>query len=62
MGRLYETCPKVTLVTFGPDVGLPTGQMGSSEVGHTNTRARLHPQGKKSGVPMMFFVTGGLRS
>ena len=34
MDRLYETCPNATLVTFGPDVGLPTGQMGNSEVGH----------------------------
>ena len=30
---------KSTLVTFGPDVGLPTGQMGNSEVGHTNIGA-----------------------
>jgi 2,3-bisphosphoglycerate-independent phosphoglycerate mutase len=39
MDRLYETCPNATLVTFGPDVGLPTGQMGNSEVGHTNIGA-----------------------
>ncbi|MEX1661334.1 2,3-bisphosphoglycerate-independent phosphoglycerate mutase [Thioclava sp. 15-R06ZXC-3] len=30
---------KSTLITFGPDVGLPTGQMGNSEVGHTNIGA-----------------------
>ncbi|MCR8548784.1 2,3-bisphosphoglycerate-independent phosphoglycerate mutase [Salipiger sp. P9] len=39
MDRLYATCPHATLVTFGPDVGLPTGQMGNSEVGHTNIGA-----------------------
>ncbi|WP_226624197.1 2,3-bisphosphoglycerate-independent phosphoglycerate mutase [Alloyangia pacifica] len=39
MDKLYATCPHATLVTFGPDVGLPTGQMGNSEVGHTNIGA-----------------------
>jgi 2,3-bisphosphoglycerate-independent phosphoglycerate mutase len=39
MDRLTATCPHATLVTFGPDVGLPTGQMGNSEVGHTNIGA-----------------------
>lgn len=33
------TCPNDTLITHGPDVGLPTGQMGNSEVGHTNIGA-----------------------
>jgi 2,3-bisphosphoglycerate-independent phosphoglycerate mutase len=37
--HLWETCPHSTLTTFGPDVGLPTGQMGNSEVGHTNIGA-----------------------
>ncbi|WP_116131132.1 2,3-bisphosphoglycerate-independent phosphoglycerate mutase [Tropicimonas sp. IMCC34043] len=37
--RLMATCPHATLVTFGPAVGLPTGQMGNSEVGHTNIGA-----------------------
>lgn len=37
--RLRRDCPNATLVTFGPDVGLPTGQMGNSEVGHTNIGA-----------------------
>lgn len=32
-------CPNATLTTFGPDVGLPDGQMGNSEVGHTNIGA-----------------------
>jgi 2,3-bisphosphoglycerate-independent phosphoglycerate mutase len=31
--------PRATLVTHGPDVGLPRGQMGNSEVGHTNIGA-----------------------
>jgi 2,3-bisphosphoglycerate-independent phosphoglycerate mutase len=37
--HLWATCPQATLTTFGPDVGLPTGQMGNSEVGHTNIGA-----------------------
>ena len=39
MDRLLATCPHATLTTFGPDVGLPKGQMGNSEVGHTNIGA-----------------------
>lgn len=31
--------PNATLTTFGPDAGLPSGQMGNSEVGHTNIGA-----------------------
>ena len=37
--RIIATCPNATLITHGPDVGLPTGQMGNSEVGHTNIGA-----------------------
>ena len=37
--RIWTTCPHSTLTTFGRDVGLPTGQMGNSEVGHTNIGA-----------------------
>ena len=37
--RLMQTCPHETLITHGPDVGLPRGQMGNSEVGHTNIGA-----------------------
>ncbi|MEM1429487.1 MAG: 2,3-bisphosphoglycerate-independent phosphoglycerate mutase [Pseudomonadota bacterium] len=37
--RLMADGPTATLVTFGPDVGLPKGQMGNSEVGHTNIGA-----------------------
>lgn len=37
--HLWESCPHATLTTFGPDVGLPRGQMGNSEVGHTNIGA-----------------------
>ncbi|SLN22920.1 2,3-bisphosphoglycerate-independent phosphoglycerate mutase [Roseivivax jejudonensis] len=39
MDRLMAECPHATLVTHGPDVGLPSGQMGNSEVGHTNIGA-----------------------
>ncbi|MCB2117262.1 MAG: 2,3-bisphosphoglycerate-independent phosphoglycerate mutase [Rhodobacteraceae bacterium] len=37
--RLMANCPNAQLITHGPDVGLPTGQMGNSEVGHTNIGA-----------------------
>lgn len=37
--RLLAECPQSTLITYGPDVGLPRGQMGNSEVGHTNIGA-----------------------
>ena len=37
--RIMATCPHATLITHGPDVGLPSGQMGNSEVGHTNIGA-----------------------
>ncbi|ROU02748.1 2,3-bisphosphoglycerate-independent phosphoglycerate mutase [Histidinibacterium lentulum] len=37
--RLWATCPHATLTTHGPVVGLPKGQMGNSEVGHTNIGA-----------------------
>ncbi|MCF8484127.1 MAG: 2,3-bisphosphoglycerate-independent phosphoglycerate mutase [Rhodobacteraceae bacterium] len=36
---LMAGCPHSTLTTYGPDVGLPRGQMGNSEVGHTNIGA-----------------------
>ncbi len=37
--HILATCPHNLLITHGPDVGLPTGQMGNSEVGHTNIGA-----------------------
>lgn len=37
--RIWAECPHNLLTTHGPDVGLPTGQMGNSEVGHTNIGA-----------------------
>lgn len=37
--RIWAECPHNLLITHGPDVGLPTGQMGNSEVGHTNIGA-----------------------
>lgn len=36
---LMANSPSSTLITYGPDVGLPTGQMGNSEVGHMNIGA-----------------------
>ncbi|MEO0342608.1 MAG: 2,3-bisphosphoglycerate-independent phosphoglycerate mutase [Pseudomonadota bacterium] len=37
--RLLSECSTATLTTYGPDVGLPEGQMGNSEVGHMNIGA-----------------------
>ena len=37
--RIMASCPTAELITHGPDAGLPTGQMGNSEVGHTNIGA-----------------------
>lgn len=37
--RIMATCPSAQLTTHGPVVGLPSGQMGNSEVGHTNIGA-----------------------
>lgn len=39
MDGLLARCPNATLLTHGRDVGLPDGQMGNSEVGHTNIGA-----------------------
>jgi len=39
MDKLLQNYPNSTLITFGEDVGLPEGQMGNSEVGHTNLGA-----------------------
>ncbi len=36
---IMENCPHNLLITHGPDAGLPSGQMGNSEVGHTNIGA-----------------------
>ncbi|GGE56120.1 2,3-bisphosphoglycerate-independent phosphoglycerate mutase [Actibacterium pelagium] len=36
---IMADCPSATLITHGPDAGLPSGQMGNSEVGHTNIGA-----------------------
>ena len=37
--KLLKTNPNTTIKTSGLDVGLPEGQMGNSEVGHTNIGA-----------------------
>ncbi|MCK5275404.1 MAG: phosphoglycerate mutase (2,3-diphosphoglycerate-independent), partial [Alphaproteobacteria bacterium] len=37
--RLRATCPRARLDASGGEVGLPDGQMGNSEVGHTNIGA-----------------------
>ncbi|MBR1824056.1 MAG: 2,3-bisphosphoglycerate-independent phosphoglycerate mutase [Ruminococcus sp.] len=37
--KYLETCPNTIIGASGLDVGLPDGQMGNSEVGHTNIGA-----------------------
>ncbi|MDE5600697.1 MAG: 2,3-bisphosphoglycerate-independent phosphoglycerate mutase [Oscillospiraceae bacterium] len=37
--NMLESCPTVDIGASGMDVGLPNGQMGNSEVGHTNMGA-----------------------
>ena len=39
LDRLFKQCPNTTLSASGEDVGLPDGQIGNSEVGHTNIGA-----------------------
>jgi 2,3-bisphosphoglycerate-independent phosphoglycerate mutase len=39
MDRLFADCPNTSLSASGRDVGLPDGQIGNSEVGHTNIGA-----------------------
>lgn len=39
MDQLMQTCPHNIIHASGLDVGLPDGQMGNSEVGHTNIGA-----------------------
>jgi len=37
--KMWNSCPKTTLIASGTDVGLPEGVMGNSEVGHLNIGA-----------------------
>ncbi len=39
LDRLFAACPNTRLSASGEDVGLPAGQIGNSEVGHTNIGA-----------------------
>ncbi len=39
LDKLLKTCPNTRIGASGMDVGLPDGQMGNSEVGHTNIGA-----------------------
>jgi len=39
LDELFKKYPNTTLAASGEDVGLPDGQMGNSEVGHTNIGA-----------------------
>ncbi|MGN8876275.1 2,3-bisphosphoglycerate-independent phosphoglycerate mutase [Pseudoflavonifractor sp. HCP28S3_F10] len=39
LDRIFANCPGCKLSASGLDVGLPEGQMGNSEVGHTNIGA-----------------------
>ncbi len=40
LDKLMRICPTTEVYTSGLKVGLPEGQMGNSEVGHTNIGAR----------------------
>jgi 2,3-bisphosphoglycerate-independent phosphoglycerate mutase len=43
--KLWDSLPRTLLEASGPEVGLPEGQMGNSEVGHLNLGAgRIVPQ------------------
>ena len=39
LDKIFSTCPMTTIEASGLAVGLPNGQMGNSEVGHTNMGA-----------------------
>ena len=39
LDALFASCPHTYLAASGLDVGLPEGQIGNSEVGHTNIGA-----------------------
>ena len=39
LDRIFRECPTTKIGASGMDVGLPDGQMGNSEVGHTNIGA-----------------------
>ena len=39
LDKLFAECPHTLIGASGMDVGLPDGQMGNSEVGHTNIGA-----------------------
>ncbi|MCX7657353.1 MAG: 2,3-bisphosphoglycerate-independent phosphoglycerate mutase [Oscillospiraceae bacterium] len=39
LDKIFKTCPMTQIGASGMDVGLPDGQMGNSEVGHTNIGA-----------------------
>ena len=39
LDQIFSECPNTTIGASGLDVGLPDGQMGNSEVGHTNIGA-----------------------
>ena len=45
LDRLFAQYPHTTIGASGMDVGLPDGQMGNSEVGHTNIGAGRIGQG-----------------
>ena len=39
LDKIFAACPMTTIQASGMAVGLPDGQMGNSEVGHTNMGA-----------------------
>jgi len=60
VNQLYDNFPHTQLLTDGEHVGLPSGQMGNSEVGHLNIGSgRIVYQDllKINKAPIMFVVS-----
>ena len=69
LDHLFATCPNVTIGASGMSVGLPDGQMGNSEVGHTNMKNPVLVRNMKAAIDagkaihfMGLMGTGGVHS
>ena len=60
LDRIFRDCPGCKLSASGLDVGLPEGQMGNSEVGHTNMGAgRVNCREWGSALHLMGLLSDG---
>ena len=50
LDRIFRDCPGCKLSASGLDVGLPDGQMGNSEVGHTNMTSTAAPSSRTAPI------------